>query len=115
MGGTGTISTAVVKRLVEELHSYYVSSEFLAAAGQKYGYDFEGGLIGDKAVSVVFDNSKLKRVVPDMRTEVRFDQGVRKALDYILAHPAECQVEDPEFDAWCDRVIAALEQAKENI
>ena len=36
------------------------------------------------------------------------------SVDYILAHP-ELQVEDPEFDAWCDRVIAAQEKAKQSI
>ncbi len=107
----GTIADA----LGVELHAYHVSSDFLAAAGKKYGYDFEGGLTGDKSSSVVFDNSKLKRTVPDMKTEVRFDQGVRIALDYVLSHPQECQTEDPEFDAWCDRVIAALEAAKEQV
>ena len=91
--------------------NYHVSSDFLADVGEKYGYDFRGGLIGDKAVSVVFDNSKLKKAVPDMRTTVRFDRGVRIALDYILSHP-ECQKEDPEFDAFCDRVIEAQESAK---
>ena len=95
-----------------ELKAYHVSSEFLAAAGESRGYDFEGSLTGDKAVSVVFDNSKLKRVVPDMCTKVRFDQGARIALDYILSHPDQCQKEDPEFDAWCDKVIEALEKAK---
>jgi len=96
------------------LKPYYVSSAFLAAVGDRYGYDFEGGLIGDKAVSVVFDNAKLKRAVPDMRTAVRFDQGVRVAIDYVLSHP-ECRRPDPEFDAWCDRVIDALEKAKAEI
>ncbi len=98
-----------------ELNAYHVASDFLAAAGGRYGFDFWGGLFGDKSVSVVFDNAKLKRVVPDMRTTVRFDQGVRIALDYILSHPEECQKDDPEFDEWCDRVIEALEQAKENV
>ena len=93
-----------------KLNAVHVSSEFLAAAGDKYGYDFGGGLIGDKAVSVIFDNTKLKRAVPDMCTRVRFDQGARIALDYILSHP-ECQVPDPEFDAWCDRLIARREAA----
>ena len=97
------------------LKPYYVSSEYLAAVGDKYGYDFKGSLIGDKAVSVVFDNRKLKRLSPDMRTRVRFDQGVRVALDYVLSHPEECQKEDPEFDAWCDRVIAAIEASKAQI
>ena len=90
------------------LRACHVSSDYLAKAGDKYGYDFGGSLLGDKAVSVVFDNSKLKRVVPDMCTTVRFDQGVRMALDHVLSHP-ECQVPDPEFDVFCDRVIAALE------
>ena len=109
------IYATIADALGVELKAYHVASDFLAAAGEKYGYDFEGSLTGDKSVSVVFDNSKLKRTVPDMRTTVRFDQGVRIALDYVLSHPEECQKEDPEFDAWCDRVIAALEKAKEAV
>ena len=108
------IYATIADALGVELHPYYVSSEFLAAVGDKYGYDLTGGLIGDKAVSVVFDNSKLKRLAPDMTTYVPFHRGVRIALDYILSHP-ECQKEDAEFDAWCDRVIEALEEAKGKI
>ena len=113
VGYTGLMGNphAIGEALGVELHPYYVASAFLADAGRPYGYDFEGGLLGDKAVSVVFDNAKLKRAVPDMCTRVRFDQGVRIALDYVLSHP-ECQRPDPEFDAWCDRVIDALERAK---
>lgn len=106
------IYATIADALDVELKPYYVSSAYLAAVGDKYGYDFEGSLIGDKSVSVVFDNSKLKRLAPDMRTQVRFDQGVRIALDYVMSHPEECQKEDPEFDDWCDRVIAAVEKSK---
>ena len=105
------IYATIADALGVELNAYHVASDFLAAVGKGMGYDFEGALVGDKSVSVVFDNSKLKRAVPDMRTAVRFDQGVRIALDYVLSHP-ECQKPDPEFDAWCDKVIAALENAK---
>ena len=108
------IYQTIASALGVKLKAYHVASEFLAAAGDRYGFDFEGNLIGDKAVSVIFDNTKLKRAVPDMRTTVRFDQGVRISLDYILSHP-ECQREDPEFDAWCDRLIDALETAKKTI
>ncbi len=87
---------------------YYVASSFLDAVSD---YDFEGSLTGDKANSVVFDNSKLKRAVPDFVATVRFDQGVKMVVDYVMSHP-EYQTPDPEFDAWCDRVIDALEQAK---
>lgn len=109
------IYATIADALGVELNAYHVASEYLAAVGDKYGYDFEGSLIGDKSVSVVFDNSKLKRAVPDMRTTVRFDQGVRIALDYVMSHPEECQQEDPEFDAWCDRVIEAIEASKTDI
>jgi nucleoside-diphosphate-sugar epimerase len=109
------IYATIADALGVELKPYYVSSSFLAAVGDGRGYDYTGSLIGDKAVSVVFDNSKLKRLAPAMTTTVPFHRGVRIALDYILAHPEECQKEDPEFDAWCDRVIAALEKAKAEI
>ena len=105
------IYQTIADALGVKLNAYHVSSEYLAAVGEKYGYDFEGSLVGDKAVSVVFDNSKLKKLANNMCTTVPFHRGVRIALDYILAHP-EYQREDPEFDAWCDRVIAAQESSK---
>ncbi len=106
------IHETIAEALGVPFKPYYVSSRLLADAGKEYGYDFEGGLIGDKAVSVVFDNSKLKRIAPHMTTRIPFSEGARIALDYILAHPEECQKEDPEYDAFCDRVIEVLEEAK---
>ena len=93
------------------LKAVHVSSEFLDAVGP---YDFRGGLIGDKATTVIFDNSKLKRAVPGFQASVRFEQGVRWTIAHILAHP-ELQRPDPAFDAWCDRVVDALEQAKASL
>ena len=104
------IYATIADALGVELKAVHVSSEFLAKAGEKYGYDFEGGLVGDKAVSVYFDNAKIKRLAPRMTTTIPFQDGVRRALNHILAHP-ELQREDPEFDAFCDRVIAAREKA----
>jgi nucleoside-diphosphate-sugar epimerase len=80
----------------------HISSEFLAQNGP---YDFSGSLIGDKANSLVFDTSKLKRLVPGFCATVRFDQGVRDTIAHVLANK-EYQTEDPEFDAWCDKIIA---------
>ena len=94
-----------------ELKAYHVASDFLGAVGP---YDFHGELNGDKGVTVLFDNKKLKRAVPGFHATVRFDQGVRRTIANILAHP-ELQIPDPEFDAWCDRVIAAQEQAKASL
>jgi len=105
------IYQSVADALGVELNAYYVPSEYLA---QTSDYDFRGSLLGDKANSVVFDNSKIKSIVPDFVCTVRFDQGVRKVIENVMAHP-EFQTEDPEFDAYCDRVIEALENAKKSI
>lgn len=94
-----------------KLNAVHVASEFLDACSD---YDFAGSLLGDKANTVVFDNSKLKKLVPCFTATVRADQGIRSTIEYVLSHP-ECQVEDPEFDDWCDRVIEALEEAKRKI
>ncbi|MBR5867164.1 MAG: SDR family oxidoreductase [Spirochaetaceae bacterium] len=105
------IYTAIAQALGVQLNPYYVASEFLASVSD---YDFTGSLIGDKSNSVVFDNTKLKRLVPGFTAGIRLDQGVRRCVEYIMTHP-ECQTLDPEFDEWCDKVIQALEDAKKAI
>ncbi|PQP81218.1 NAD-dependent dehydratase [Paenibacillus sp. PCH8] len=90
-----------------KLHAVHVPSEFLAACSEQ---DLRGGLLGDKANTVVFDNSKLKRLVPEFVATTRADQGIRSTIEHILEHP-ELQTEDPEFDGWCDRVVGALDEA----
>lgn len=90
---------------------FYVSSDFLVACDNG---DLLGNLLGDKSNSVVFDNTKLKRLVPGFTAEIRFDQGVREAVNYVMSHP-ECQVEDSAFDQWCDMIIEAQEEARETV
>ena len=107
------IYQTVANVLGVELKPYYVSSSFLAEVAPK-AYDMEGSLLGDKAVSVVFDCSKLKRAVPGFQARVRFEEGIRRTIDYILKHP-ELQEEDPDFDRWCDKVIEAQEEAKRTL
>lgn len=105
------IHQAIADALHVPFKPYPVSSAFLDEAGP---YDFKGGLIGDKANSVVFDNRKLKDAVPGLCMNVSMEEGIRNTVSYILSHP-ECQKEDPVFDQWCDRVIVVLERAKETI
>ncbi len=103
------IYATIADELGVPLNAVHVASSFLAACSSSER-DYRGGLLGDKAVSVVFDNSKLKRLVPDFVATTRFDQGIRQTIRHILAHP-ELQEEDPAFDAWCDKVIDALDAA----
>lgn len=105
------IYQCVANALGVDFKPFYVASDFLAATSPEE-WDFTGNLLGDKSVTVMFDCTKLKRAVPGFQATTRFDVGVRKCVSYILAHP-ELQVEDPEFDAWCDEIIAGLTQKKE--
>jgi len=104
------IYQCVANALQVDYKPYYVASDFLAAVSPKE-WDLEGNLTGDKSVTVVFDCTKLKRAVPGFQATTRFDEGVRRSIAYLLSHP-ELQVEEPDFDAWCDRVIEAQEEAK---
>ena len=101
----------IAEALGTELKACHISSETLAAMGKQY--DFTGSLIGDKSNSVVFDNAKVKTLVPDFICEVTARNGICRTVKYILEHP-EYQNEDKEFDEWCDRVIAAVEKMKED-
>ena len=103
----------IANALSVSFRPYHVASSVLAAVCPK-DYDLEGNLLGDKAVTVEFDCTKLKRAVPGFCATTRFDKGVRRCVAYLLSHP-ELQVEDPEFDAWCDQVIAAQEEARKKV
>ena len=89
----------------------YIPSDLLAECSH---FDLYGSLLGDKAHSVVFDNSKIKRAVPEFNCTTRFDVGVKESVDYILAHP-EYQLIDEEFDAWCDKMIAVVDSMKNTV
>jgi len=94
----------IADALKVELKAVRISSGFLDKQSEGR-YDFNGSLLGDKANSAVFDNSKLKRLVPDFRAKVRADEGLKMTIANVLAHN-ELQPEDPEFDAWCDKMTA---------
>lgn len=89
----------------------YVPATMLARCRR---YDFEGALLGDKANTVIFDNAKLHRLVPGFTAKKRFDQAAAESVRFFLSHP-ELQKDDPEFDAFCDQVVAVMENAEAQI
>jgi len=82
----------------------HIASDFLAACMP----DLVGSLIGDKSLSVVFDNSKIKRFVPGYCARVPFAEGVERTIAWFDAAP-ERRVVDGQANAAWDRIIAAYE------
>ena len=80
----------------------HVPSAAIASADPQWG----ASLLGDKAHSMVFDNSKLRGVVPEYRATIGFEQGAREIVAWHDADPARQQA-DPRIDAVMDKLIAA--------
>lgn len=91
-------AAGVVPRLV------HVPSELIARFDPAWG----AGFLGDKAHSMIFDNSKIRRLVPEFHPTIPFWRGAREIIAWYDADPAR-QVIDPAFDALQDRIIEAVE------
>lgn len=78
----------------------HVPSDAIAAEHPEWG----AGLLGDKAHCMVFDTSKLRSLVPDFTTTVRFEQGAREIVAWHDADPAR-RVVDERIDAAMDRLV----------
>ena len=79
----------------------HVPSDVIASHDPEWG----AGLLGDKAHSMVFDNAKVRLLVPGWRAVVPFERGAREIADWHLADPAR-QVVDEKLDALMDRLAA---------
>jgi nucleoside-diphosphate-sugar epimerase len=83
----------------------HIPSDFIGACLP----DLVGGLTGDKSVSVVFDNSKIKRFEPDYCATMPFRDGIRRTLAWFDADATRKQV-DEEANARWDKLIDAYER-----
>ena len=72
--------------------------------------DWGAGLLGDKANSMTFDNSKLKRAVPDYVATIPFARGAEEIMAWFDADPARQSV-DQNLDRLMDTLIAAQRSA----
>jgi len=80
----------------------HIPSDFIAGFDPEWG----AGLLGDKSHSMIFDNTKLKRLVPDYHCTIPFAQGAKEIVAWYDAHPEACVV-DAKADATMDRIVAA--------
>ena len=91
-----------------EAQLVHIPSDFIARFDAEWG----ASLLGDKSHSAIFDNTKIKRLVPDYVCTIPFARGAEEMVDWYDSHPAR-QVVDPAFDALVDRILASYELAGE--
>ena len=87
----------------------HVPSELIAAFDPQWG----AGLLGDKAHSMIFDNTKIKRAVPEYRAVIPFARGAEEIMAWYDADPAR-QVVDEKLDRLMDEIIQASQGAFPN-
>lgn len=80
----------------------HVPSDVIA----RYDAEWGAGLLGDKAHSVMFDNSKIKRLVPNFKAKIPFHRGAQEIVNWYLADEARQQAAfSPEHDAMIDKIL----------
>jgi len=84
----------------------HIPSDFIA----RIDPDYNGpNLLGDKMHSVIFDNSKIKRFVPEFKATLSFRDGLQKVRDWFDADPKRKESGPQALEAKkaIDRILAA--------
>ncbi|MHB0923939.1 MAG: SDR family oxidoreductase [Bellilinea sp.] len=84
----------------------HIPSDLLAAYDQHIGDSF----LGDKAHSAIFDNSKIKQVVPEFQADIPFAEGARQIIEWHLADPSRQKI-SPEYNMLVDRMLENYQKA----
>jgi nucleoside-diphosphate-sugar epimerase len=88
-----------------ELKAVHIPSDFIA----KYNPEHGAGLLGDKSHSVIFDNSKIKKLVPEFQCKIPFSVGVKEIIAWYKNNK-DWQVVDEEINKSIDEIIRAYER-----
>jgi nucleoside-diphosphate-sugar epimerase len=94
------IYTTVAHAAGVEPRILHVPSEAIA----RFDAEMGAGLLGDKAHSVIFDNTKIKRLLPNFMATIPFRQGAEEIVSWYDADPAR-QVVDQKLERLLDRIV----------
>lgn len=84
----------------------HISSDFII----NFLPEKSGSLLGDKARSCVFDNSKIKKFVPEYKATVPFQSGVKQSIEWFNEHPKKCKT-DKKWNKIIDKIIDRYKNA----
>jgi nucleoside-diphosphate-sugar epimerase len=101
------IYQAVAEAAGVDLKALHISTDFICREADKIGQEWmRGNLLGDKANSAIFDNTKIKRFVPDYVATIPFREGIKKTVAWFDAHPERIRIDD-ENNRLMDAILAA--------
>lgn len=85
----------------------HIASDFISEVADTLSWNWvRGSLLGDKAVSVIFDNTKIKTFVPGFTATIPFKTGIKRTVDWFDEDKSR-QIILPENNAFIDKVIEA--------
>lgn len=96
-----TIYTTLAHAAGVDANLIHIASDFIGDVYPNYRESLEG----DHACSIVFDNSKIKKFVPDFKCTVLFAEGARRFIEWMDANPEEREIFDEEWSAKMDYLI----------
>ena len=99
------IYTYVANAVDAEPNIIHIASDFICSIEES----LTGTLIGDKSVSAIFDNSKIKSLVPDFHASIPFKEGIKETIKWFEAD-SNRMVVNPETNGMMDRIISAYEK-----
>lgn len=89
------IYEAVAEAAGVELNAVHIASDFISDVAEDLGQGWiRGNLLGDKAASTVYDNSKIKRFVPGFKATIPFKQGIQRTVQWFEADPARMVIDE---------------------
>ncbi|MFW5706917.1 MAG: SDR family oxidoreductase [Bacteroidota bacterium] len=91
-----------------KLNAVHIASDFVCQQAEKMGMNLWGQLHGDKASSVIFDNTKIKRFVPGYKATIPFARGIRKTIAWYDEDPTR-RVIDENNNRMMDGILEAYE------
>ena len=101
------IYDAVSQAAGTDLNAVHIASDFICDVGDTIGWEWmRGNLLGDKAVSTIFDNTKIKRFVPGFEAKITFKEGIKKTVKWFEADPARMVIDEGN-NSFIDTVLKA--------
>ncbi len=104
------IYEAVAEAAGVELNAIHIASDFICREAEKMNQaGMWGNLLGDKAVSTIFDNTKIKSFVPGFKATIPFKQGIKRTVEWFEADPSRMLIKEENND-FIDKVIEAYKK-----